>query len=102
MRNCNKKQLGELWWEGFKLGSDQGNIVGLHLEKEKTNTEFNYKLKFNLASSYVRIFTAMGSTPHVSPVHTLAPDPFHRTSFLNSENYDEASMLDSMADSAKL
>lgn len=38
----------------------------------------------------------------VSPVHTLAPDPFHRTIFLNSESYDEASMLDSMADSAKL
>lgn len=75
---------------------------GQNNEKEKNNTKFNYKLKFNLASSYFHIFTTMGSMPLVSPVHTLAPDPFHRTIFLNSENYDEANMLDSMADSAKL
>lgn len=74
MRNCNNKHLGELWWEGFKLGSDQGNIVGLHLEKEKTNTEFNYKLKFNLASSYFHIFITMGSTPVLAlftPLHQI-------------------------------
>lgn len=70
--------------------------------ERKNQHRIYYKLKFNFASSYFHIFITMGSMPRVSSVHTLAPDPFHRTIFLNSENYDEASMLDSMADSAKL
>lgn len=87
----------EVWdWPGQHIGST------LKKKGKKKSTEFNYELKFHLASFYFHIFTTMGSISCISPVHTLTPDPFHGTIFLNSENYNEANALDSMADSAKL
>ena len=93
--------LGMLWWEALKSGTDQSNIVGLYLKKGG-GTEFNCKFKLNPASLYFHIIATIASRPSVNPTHTLTPDPLHKTISLNSENYNEANMLASMADSAKL